>query len=180
MKTNRLSTVELAKLAMFSAIMAVCAWITVPAAVPFTMQTFAVFLSIAVLGGRLGSISVLIYLLSGALGIPVFSGFSGGAAVLFGKTGGYIIGFLFAALVMWSLEGILGRSIPALALSMAAGLLVCYAFGTVWFVLVYIRQGSSMTLLNAFMYCVLPYIIPDMLKIALALSLYKRLARIFV
>lgn len=162
-------------IALCAAVMAVCSWISIPAAVPFTMQTFGVFLTAGLLGGRRGTISVIVYLLLGAVGIPVFSGFSGGIGHLFGATGGYIIGFLFAAVVMWLMERLPGTGIRTLVLSMIAGLLVCYIFGTAWFVILYTRDSGSIGIITALTWCVFPYIIPDALKIALAAGLTRRL-----
>ncbi|MBQ1422124.1 MAG: biotin transporter BioY, partial [Firmicutes bacterium] len=102
--SNRLDTGDLALVALFAAVMAVCSWITVPAAVPFTLQTMGVFLAVGLLGGKRGTISVLVYLFLGAIGLPVFSGFAGGLGYMMGATGGYIIGFLFSALIMWFME----------------------------------------------------------------------------
>ena len=81
-------------IAVFAVLIAICSWISIPTTVPFTLQTFAVFLAVGVLGGKRGSLSVLIYILLGAVGIPVFAGFSGGFGILLGQTGGYIVGFL--------------------------------------------------------------------------------------
>ena len=93
--------------------------------VPFTLQTFAVFLAVGVLGGKRGSLAVLIYILLGAVGIPVFAGFSGGIGQLLGNTGGYIIGFLFSALLMWLIEKLFGRKTWVMGISMVLGLIVC-------------------------------------------------------
>jgi biotin transport system substrate-specific component len=139
------------------------------------MQTFAVFVSVGVLGGRRGTYAVLLYLLLGAAGLPVFAGFSGGFGHLAGATGGYIIGFLFSALAMWLMERIIGRSFRMLVISMIAGLLICYAFGTAWFMIVYARESGSIGLMTALGWCVFPYIIPDAVKIALAAVLTRRL-----
>lgn len=158
---------------LFAALMALCSWLSVPAAVPFTMQTFGVFLSVALLGGRRGVLAVTVYIMLGAVGLPVFSGFRGGLGVLFSATGGYIMGFLIAALIMWGLE----RRTSLLA-SMLAGQLMCYAFGTAWFVLVYTSGGRTMSFLSALMCCVVPFVVPDAVKIALALALSLRLRRI--
>ena len=87
--------------AVMAALITVCAWITIPTVVPFTLQTFAIFLAVGVLGGKLGSLAVGVYLLMGAVGLPVFSGFSGGLGSFAGVTGGYLVGFLLIALVMW-------------------------------------------------------------------------------
>lgn len=162
-------------IALCAAVMAVCSWISIPAAVPFTMQTFGVFLVVGLLGGRNGTLAVVVYLLLGAVGLPVFSGFSGGMGHLFGATGGYIIGFVFSALVMWAMERGFGRSIKTLVVSMAAGLIVCYAFGTAWFMTVYAKDSGSIGLMTALGWCVFPYIIPDALKILLAAVMTRRL-----
>ncbi len=170
-----MKTRDVAMIAICAAIMAVCSWISIPAAVPFTMQTFGVFLAVGLLGGRNGTLAVCVYLLLGAIGLPVFSGFSGGLGHMLGATGGYIIGFVFSALVMWLMESLLGRSMKVLVASMMAGLLVCYAFGTVWFMLVYTRDTGSIGIMTALGWCVFPYIIPDALKIVLAAGMTRRL-----
>lgn len=172
----KMKTVDMAYIAMFAVLIAVCSWIHIPATVPFTLQTFGVFLAVGVLGGKRGTLAVLVYLLLGTVGLPVFAGFSGGIGCLLGSTGGYIIGFLFSALVMWAIERLLGRTQWVLALSMVLGLLVCYAFGTVWFMRVYANSTGPIGILTALGWCVFPYIIPDLLKIALALMISKRLA----
>jgi biotin transport system substrate-specific component len=170
-----IDTTDITLTALYSALIAVCSWISVPAAVPFTMQTFAVFVTVGVLGGKRGTYSVLLYLLLGAAGLPVLAGFTGGVGHLFGATGGYIIGFLFSAIVMWLMEAGLGRSSKVLIASMAAGLLVCYIFGTVWFVTLYTKESGSVSVMTALGWCVFPYVIPDALKIALAAWLTRRL-----
>ena len=124
-KSSRLGTKDIALTALFVAVMAVCSWISIPATVPFTLQTFGVFLSVGLLGGKRGSLAVLVYLLLGAVGLPVFSGFTGGIGHLLGPTGGYIIGFIFSALLMWLAERLFGKSVAVLAVSMIAGLIVC-------------------------------------------------------
>ena len=91
---------DLAAIAMSVALIAVCSWISVPTTIPFTMQTFAVCLVAAVFGLRHGVWAVLCYILLGAVGAPVFAGFSGGFGVLLGTTGGYILGFVFTALIV--------------------------------------------------------------------------------
>ena len=171
----KLNTRDLAMIALCAALMAVCSWISIPAAVPFTMQTFGVFLAVGLLGGRRGSIAIAVYLLLGAVGAPVFSGFAGGLGYMLGATGGYIVGFLFSALAMWAAEHLFGRSTKVLALSMAAGLLVCYAFGTAWFMTVYTKNTGAIGLATALGWCVIPYIIPDVIKIILALALCRKL-----
>ena len=107
-----MKTRELAYTGILAALIAVCSWISIPTAVPFTLQTFAVFLTLGLLGGRLGTLAVTVYLLLGAVGLPVFAGFHGGLGAFLGATGGYLVGFLFTALTMWGAERWLGKSAP--------------------------------------------------------------------
>ena len=175
---RRMDTRDITMIAVCTAMMAICSWISVPATVPFTMQTFGVFLCVGLLGGRRGTLAVSVYLLLGAVGLPVFSGFTGGVGHLFGATGGYIIGFLFSALVMWLIEHLLGRNLKTLVLSMIAGLITCYAFGTAWFMVVYAKDSGSVGLMTALGWCVFPYVIPDAVKIGLATVITRRVRQI--
>ncbi len=170
-------TRDMVYIAMFAVLISICSWISIPSAVPFTMQTFGIFLAVAVLGGKRGSLAVLVYLLLGLVGVPVFAGFSGGIGCLAGTTGGYIVGFQLTALVMWAMEVMLGKKTFVLFASMVLGTAACYAFGTVWFMYVYARTTGAIGLGTALGWCVIPYIIPDLLKAALALALRGRLCR---
>ena len=174
---KRISVYDLVMVALFAALIAVCAWITIPGAVPFTLQTMGVFLAVGLLGGKRGTAAVLVYILLGAVGMPVFSGFSGGVGRLLGTTGGYIIGFLVAALAMWAMEAIFGKAKWVLPVSMLLGLLLCYAFGTAWFLVLYTQTKGAISVASVLSMCVVPFIIPDLLKIALALVLTGRLGR---
>ena len=174
---KRISVYDLVMVALFAALIAVCAWITIPGAVPFTLQTMGVFLAVGLLGGKRGTAAVLVYILLGAVGMPVFSGFSGGVGRLLGTTGGYIIGFLVAALAMWALEAIFGKAKWVLPVSMLLGLLLCYAFGTAWFLVLYTQIKGAISVASVLSMCVVPFIIPDLLKIALALLLTSRLSK---
>ena len=152
---------------VFAALIAMCAWIAVPIPpVSFTLQTFAVLLALGVLEGRWGCACVGLYLLLGLVGLPVFSGFRGGASALIGPTGGFLWGFLAAALCYWALQR-LGR-LPA----MIGAQLVCYACGCLWFTL-YAGGGFG----GAVLVCVVPYLLPDAVKLALAHSVSGRLRR---
>lgn len=176
---ERFSARDLALVAMGIALITVCAWISVPAllptGVPFTLQTFAVCLLPALYGLRLGVWTLGGYLLLGAVGAPVFAGFKGGAAALLGATGGYLLGFLFTALIVGLAVRTLGRSLPVLLGAMVLGLAVCYAFGTAWFVSVYARSSGPIGAGTALAWCVLPYLVPDGLKLTLAALLTRRL-----
>ena len=175
--SRKWKTIDMAYIALFAVLMAVCSWISIPAVVPFTLQTFGVFVAVSVLGGKRGTLAVVLYLLMGIVGLPVFAGFSGGLGVLLGSTGGYIIGFVFTALVMWLIERLLGTKTWVLALSMLLGLVVCYAFGTLWFVKVYGDTKGPISVLAALSKCVFPFIVPDIAKLALALWAGKRLEK---
>ena len=171
---RQLSTAELVYISICAALLAVCSWISIPAVPPlppFTMQTFGVFLILLLLGGRRGFYAVAVFLLLGAAGLPVFSHFTGGVGVLLGTTGGYLLGFLFTAALYWALERFTVRR-PALRIAaLALGLAVCYAFGTAWFMALYARQSGAIGLGTALGWCVLPFIVPDLVKLALAWGL---------
>ena len=167
---------KMALCGLFAAITAVCSWITIPTAVPFTLQTFAVFCTLGALGGQWGTVSVLVYLLVGLAGVPVFAGFSSGLPALMTPSGGYLIGFLFTALAYWGITTIFGNKLLVTIIAMVTGLLVCYAFGTAWFVFVYSRT-EPVGVLTALGWCVFPFIIPDGLKIALAIVISSRVRR---
>lgn len=167
---------------MFAAIIAVCSWITLPLAVPFTLQTLGVFLAVGVMGGKYGSISVLVYIILGASGLPVFSSFTGGAGVLLGQTGGFIWGFLIAALIMWLFEVIFKgfEKTWVLAAAMFVGLVAVYTSGTLWYMAVYLGEVRRSAVFGVLGKCVFPFIIPDTAKIVLAVFLSKRLRTVIL
>lgn len=156
--------------AFFAALMAVCAWLSIPLGdVALTMQTFGVFLTLRLLGGKWGTMSIGLYLALGAVGMPVFSGFQGGVGVLLGVTGGYLWGFLLAGLVYWALQGLSRRA------GMALGLMACYLCGTLWFGFWTGGAGIWVAILR----CVVPYVLPDLGKLVLADVLGRRLERAY-
>ena len=177
MAASKSKTYDLVYIAVFAVLMAVCSWISVPTAVPFTLQTFAVFMAVGVLGGRRGTMAVALYIILGAVGVPVFAGMTGGIGILTGTTGGYIVGFLFSALVMWAMEKLPGKKSVMQIVSMIVGLIVCYAFGTAWFMIVYSRANGAVGLATVLGWCVIPFIIPDIIKIVLAYGLSRKLRK---
>lgn len=174
---NHNKTLSMTYMAIFAALIAICSWISIPSSVPFTMQTFAVFLTCGLLGGKRSTVTVLVYLLLGAIGLPVFAGFSGGLGALFGMTGGYLLGFVFIGLVTWLFEKLFGKKAPVLIAALVVGLIVCYAFGTAWFMFMYTKNVGSIGLTGVLGMCVFPFIIPDLIKMALALILTNRLKK---
>lgn len=176
-------TYDMTYIAVATVLIAICSWISIPALVPFTLQTFAIFLSVLVLGGRRGTIAVLLYLLLGLIGVPVFAGFSAGPHVLFGTTGGYLIGFILSALIMWLMESLFLKKLsgkPAVivqAISIALGMFAYYLVGTIWFMMVYMRSTGPIGLATVLGWCVIPFLIPDIAKSALALILANMLRK---
>ncbi|MBO4782094.1 MAG: biotin transporter BioY [Lachnospiraceae bacterium] len=154
--------------AFMAVIMVICSWITIPMVVPFTLQTFAVFFALLFLGGTYGTLSIFIYILLGVIGIPVFSGFKSGLAVITGPTGGYIVGFLFSGLIFIIMTRLFGEKKAVLIISMVLGLLICYLIGTLWFMHVYAGTESAKSFGTVLSICVIPFIIPDICKMVLA------------
>jgi len=159
------------------ALIAVCAQIAIPLLIPFTMQNFAVALLPALLGWQWSTAAGLVYLALGAVGAPVFSGFGGGFGKLLGPTGGYLISYPFVMLLTGALLPRLPDSFWGRFLAMCAGLLLCYVFGTAWFVVVYSARSGAITVWAALMKCVIPYLVPDLAKLALAAYLSPRLKK---
>ena len=168
---NRISTMQLVLCALFAALTAVCAQITIPiGAVPISLSLLPPLLCAALLSPRYAVLSMVVYLLMGLCGLPVFSGMSGGPGKLFGVTGGYIIGYVPCVLLSSFLIHRTWKGFPARCAAMALGVLVCYAFGTVWFMIL-----RGMDLMSTLSVCVFPFLPFDALKIVLAAFLSQRL-----
>ena len=169
---SKLKTRDIAHIALAIALNAICAFITIPATVPFTLQIFGVFFTLEYLGGKRGAIAVWLYLLFGAIGLPIFSGFRGGFSVLLSATGGFIMAFAAVALLSFILSFFtIPRWVhyPLAAISLA----LIYFGGSAWFV--YMMGG---TLVHALLVCVVPFILPDVIKIVLAFLLSVRLSKV--
>ena len=179
-ENNRKRIKNLVMISFFTALMVVCSWITIPMphGVPVTLQTFAIFTAVGILGAKRSALAVGVYITLGALGVPVFSNFEGGLGKLLGVTGGYIIGFIFSVLITGFIIKKAGKSFPVLVISMCAGLLVCYAFGAAWFMYIYTQSKSAITLGSILSVSVLPYIVPDIAKILLAVTVVKSIDKL--
>lgn len=134
--------------------------------VPLSLGTLAIYFVVTVLGMKRGIISVTLYLLLGFAGLPVFSGFSGGAGKLFGPTGGFIIGYLFIALICGAFVDKWYHRPFICILGMLLGTAVCYAFGTIW-----LAREARLTFSSALVTGVLPFILGDLIKLALAMTI---------
>ncbi len=157
---------------LFAAIISVCSWIAVPFAVPFTMQTFGIFCTLILLGGKLGTTAIMVYILVGVVGLPVFAGFQGGAGVLFSPLGGYIIGFAAMGLIYMLVTKKWGEKRIVRIVGMGAGLAVCYFLGTLW----YMFFTDSTDLMASLAVCVVPFILPDVLKAVLAFAVSEKIS----
>lgn len=189
-------TTALVLCGVFAALMAVCSFITIPLGftpIPVNLATLGVFLTGGILGKKYGSISLIVYILLGAVGIPVFAGFKGGLGVLAGPTGGYIIGYLAAAFLTGLLVEIVFHKTSSgtgsgsrskttgtaksrtlrfigIILSMIIGLAACYALGTAWFM---ISTGTGFG--AAMVACVIPFLPGDAVKIVAGALLVQKL-----
>ena len=178
MAKDRQKTFDLVYIATGAVFITICSWISIPMTVPFTLQTFAIFATLLILGGYRGTIATLVYILMGAIGLPVFSGFSGGVAKILGNTGGYIVGFIFIGLIFTVMTRLFGGKIYVEITALLIGLAVCYAFGTAWFMFVYLRNTGAVGVMTVLSWCVFPFIIPDLLKMVLAFTVSRKVRSI--
>lgn len=167
MDKRRISVRATVFVAVMAAVMCVFAPLSIPAgAVPLSLATLAVYLDGALLGRAKGCAAVVVYILIGLVGVPVFSGFIGGFAAVTGITGGYIIGYIPCAYITALFTQRFGGRIWAMAAGMALGTLALYAFGTAWYMLL---TGAEIA--AALAACVIPFLAGDALKIAAACAL---------
>lgn len=183
------NTVYLVLCGLFAALTAICSFITIPLGftpIPVNLGTLAVFLTGGILGRKYGVVSIIVYVLLGTAGVPVFSGFRGGISVLAGPTGGYIIGYIAAVFVIGAIiDSYMKRAYENrrngrtasyaaetlfLALAMVCGLTICYALGTAWFMI-----STGTPLWASLVSCVFPFLIGDAIKIAAAALLVRKL-----
>lgn len=167
-----MKTKNLILTALFAALCAVLAQIVIPIGpVPFNLAVFAAFLAGMLLQPKFAATSMVVYLLLGAIGVPVFAGLAGGPAILFGKTGGYVVGYIFIAFfTAFAVQKKFSASITICF--MLLGLLFCYVFGTAWFMVI-----TKLTLAKSLVFCVYPFIIPDIIKAVCAYLLGKTIAK---
>lgn len=157
---------------IFAAVTAICSWINIPlpfTIVPINLALLGVHLSGSLLGCRYGLYAQLIYMLLGAIGVPVFAGFTGGFAVIAGPTGGFILGYILCAAVV----GYIGERTTSaihLVFAMLLGLFLCYGFGLIWFMIV-----NHASLWTGLISCVIPFLPGDAIKISAAVILTTRL-----
>lgn len=135
-------------------------------------------MTLLMLDGKYGTISVCLYIIAGVIGVPVFAGFSGGIGHLMGATGGYITGFVFTCLAYWLITSLFGNKLIIKAIGLTVGLFLCYIFGTLWYTAVFVGTLTLKSFTDAFIICVLPFIIPDFIKIAVALIIRHKISNL--
>ena len=184
---NRAFIYDMVLISISAASITVCSWIRIPLGpVPFTLQTLGILAVMLTAGGRRGTIAVLVYLALGAVGVPVFAGFKGGIASFAGPTGGFLVGFLVSALVYWLLEKLFLKKlmttpVKTWVFGMLAFLIfevIMYIVGVIWFMTVYAAQTGPVGLATVMGWCVLPFIIPDIVKMVVAVLIGERASKL--
>ena len=173
---TRSKTYDIVYIAVFAVIMSICSWISIPipgTSVPINLATFAVILAGLMLGSRDGAIAMLVFLALGAIGVPVFHSFTGGMGIVFGPTGGFLIGYIalafFAGLAAKESE----HPVRNYILFTVIGEVVLYALGSAWFIF---QAGSNIQ--TALMACVVPFLPGDAVKMVLAYLVAGRLKKV--
>jgi len=172
---RKLTVKEMTLVALFPAMMAATAGIAIPlgSLPPVSLQTIFVFMAALLLGPRLGSLSMVIYIVMGMIGLPVFSGFRGGLDVLTGQSGGFVFGFIFSANFIGFMKNInfLNKNILYIFLILVVGNIVIYMFGSSY--IAYITRTNIWLIIATFS----PYFIGDLLKIIVVLYVYSRIRK---
>ena len=169
-KTEIFTTKSMVLTALFAAILCILAPISLPIGpVPMSLASFVIYISVYVLGWKRSAVMCAVYLLIGLVGLPVFSGFEGGVGKLAGPTGGYLIGYIFLAVVcglfvdLFVADKIQNRVIHFIG--MIVGTAVLYVFGTAWFCM-----STRMGVVAALSVCVFPFIVGDLVKMLISVS----------
>lgn len=171
---NKNKTILITMCALFAALLAVCSQIQIPLEfIPINLALFVVYLAGIILGPWAGASSVSVFVLLGVAGVPVFAGFKGGLGAITGPTGGYIVGYIFAALVTGFVVRITNDKIYMMIIACVVGMAVCYILGTVWFIIL-----TKMSVAKAISLCVVPFLPGDAIKIVLAAVTGNRLKKL--
>lgn len=163
-------------IALFATLMCVGAWLHFPSAVPASMQTFVVFCALGLMGSKKTFIMLVLYVLLGALGLPVFSGFTGGIGALTGSTAGFIWGFLLGVPFFYLFEKKLYNKKQILA-GYIVYILLHYIPGALWYCYFTTAELSRHGIISSSLVTVVPFVIPDAIKLMLSFVTVKRLKR---
>ena len=178
-QVKRRSTVQnMIFISLFATLMCIGAWLHFPAAVPATMQTFVVFVALGLIGSCNTFIMLLIYVLLGALGLPVFSGFTGGIGALTGPTAGFIWGFLLGVPVFYIFEKYLSGKKSLIIIAYIIYILLHYIPGALWYCYFNLGRISAEGILSSALVTVVPFIVPDVVKLGAALLVVGKVKKI--
>lgn len=171
---NKISTKNLVLCGLFAALTAVFSQIAIDIGpVPINLATLSVYIAGGLLGWKYGATSQIVYVLLGMVGVPVFAKFSGGFGIVMGKTGGYIIGYVVAALITgFFAEKVKLPKAISLPIGMILGTVALYALGTLWF-----TQVTGNGFKQSLVWCVYPFIPGDIVKIIFATFLVVALQK---
>lgn len=175
LKKGKLTTVQITAAALMTAITCILGPMALPipiSPVPISLTNLVLYFMVYILGTKLSLISYVVYILLGAVGLPVFSGFAGGLGKLAGPTGGYLLGFVFLVIIAgWAVDKYPGK-LYIHAAGMALGTAACYMFGTAW-----LAGQMGISFAAALGVGVIPYLPGDTVKIILALAFGPRIKR---
>jgi len=172
---KRFSVRDLSYISLFATLIAVSGYILIPlpfSTIPVTAQTLAVMLTGSLLPVRHASVSLLIFLMMGIIGLPVFSGGNAGLGIIIGKTGGYLIGFLAGAALISVLKGKNPGFLRLLIVNVIGGIIVIYSFGVLW-----LNYITGIGISKAVIFGALPFIPGDIIKIVIAALITLKLSK---
>lgn len=168
---RKITTQQMALVAIMTALTCILAPFSLPIGpVPISLTNLVIYFSLYLLGWKLGTLSYVIYLLIGLVGVPVFSGFTAGPAKLFGPTGGYLIGFIPMAIIAGIVIDKYTEKWLLCLLAMIVGTIVCYTLGTAW-----LAYEAKMDMMAALWAGVIPFIPGDLVKMALAILIAPKI-----
>lgn len=171
MMKNKRKTLIITMCALFAALISVFSQVQIPLPqIPINLALAAVYLAGVILGPAYGSLSVIVFVLLGIVGVPVFAGFRGGLDVITGATGGYIVGYITCAFLTGLIVKYTSDKIYVVAIAMFLGMVSCYVLGTIWFMTM-----SGTSLKAALTVCVLPFLPGDAVKIVLSSVVANRI-----
>ena len=165
---TKIKTITITKVALSTAIICILGPLSIVlpiSPVPISLGILGIFFAVYVNGWLWGTVSCLLYLLLGFVGVPVFTGFTAGVGKLLGPTGGYMIGYIFLSLIAGFFISKFEKKIPFHILGMVLGTLCCYALGTVWLAI-----SLKMSFVATLMAGVVPFILADAVKMAIAIA----------
>lgn len=163
---------SIAEISIFTALLAILSQFVIPMTVPITLQSLGVMLACMILGGKRAMAAICAYIALGAVGVPVFSFFGGGIGVLTGPLGGYIFGFLAVTFTVWLFEHLSLERGASRAIGCVVGLLPCYFLGALQYGF---TSSSPLSLSEILKICILPFVIPDILKAFIAFFIFNRI-----